>query len=85
VVGTTDSWRGIYKTARPTLVNLLVDGADAETLARHHPTKLRQSTDLPGASEGEDYFSNHDGTKGMWGRHRAAPLRDADGEDLRRR
>ncbi len=80
VVGTTNSWRGIYKTARPTLVNLLVDGADAETLARHYPTKLRQSTDLPGALEGEDYFSNHDGTKGMWGRYCAAPLRDADGK-----
>jgi PAS domain S-box-containing protein len=79
VVGTKDSWRGIYKTERPTLVNLLVDGADPEALERHYPAKLRRSADLPGALEGEDYFSNHDGTKGMWGRYCAAPLRDAEG------
>lgn len=79
VVGTTESWRGIYKEARPTLVNLLVNGADAEALERFYPGRLRRSKDIPGALEGEDYFSNQDQSKGMWGRYCAAPLRDADG------
>jgi PAS domain S-box-containing protein len=79
VVGTKDSWRGIYPTPRPCLVNLLVDGADPEALESFYPGRLRRSTDIPGALEGEDYFANHDGSKGMWGRYCAAPLRNADG------
>nr|WP_315466084.1 PAS domain S-box protein [uncultured Rhodoferax sp.] len=79
VVGTKDSWRGTYKTARPTLVNLLVDGASPEALQHYYPGKLRPSADLPGALEGEDLFTNMDGTASRWGRYCAAPLRDADG------
>lgn len=79
VVGTKDSWRGIYPSPRPCLINLLVDGADPEELERFYPGRIRRSKELQGALEGEDYFTNHDGSKGMWGRYCAAPLRDAHG------
>lgn len=79
VVGTTDSWRGIYPTPRPCLLDVLVDGANADDLERYYPGRLRRSAVVAGALEGEDYFTNMDHSKGMWGRYCAAPLRDEKG------
>lgn len=79
VVGTTDSWKGIYPTPRPCLLDVLVDGANADDLERYYPGRLRRSAVVAGALEGEDYFTNMDQSKGMWGRYCAAPLRDASG------
>ena len=80
VVGTTDSWKGIYPTPRPCLLDVLVDGANADDLERYYPGRLRRSAVVAGALEGEDYFTNMDKSKGMWGRYCAAPLRDANGQ-----
>jgi len=79
VVGTKDSWRGIYPSPRPCLLDVLVDGANAEDLERYYPGRLRRSSVVPGALEGEDYFTSMDQSRGMWGRYCAAPLRDANG------
>lgn len=79
VVGTKDSWRGIYPSPRPCLLDVLVDGANTEDLERYYPGRLRRSAVVAGALEGEDYFTNMDQSKGMWGRYCAAPLRDANG------
>lgn len=79
VVGTTDTWRGIYPSPRPCLVDVMVDGATPEDVARYYPGKLRKSSVIPGAIEGEDYFASLDGKRGMWARYCAAPLRDAHG------
>ena len=80
VVGTTDTWRGIYPSARPCLVDVLVSGAKPEELNHFYPGKLRKSPIIPGAIEGEDYFSAMEGGGGMWVRYCAAPLRDAQGK-----
>ena len=79
VVGTTDSWRGIYPSKRPCLLDVLVDGTKADDITRFFGDNLRASTHVPGALEGEGYFTNADQTQGMWGRFCASPLRDADG------
>lgn len=79
VVGTTDTWRGIYLSARPCLVDVLVAGTKAEDLNRFYPGKLYASSIIPGATEGEDFFAHLDGSRGMWLRYCAAPLRDAQG------
>ena len=79
VVGTTDTWRGIYTEPRPCLVDVLVDGAQATDLANFYPGKLRESPIIPGAMEGEDYFPALDYGQDMWIRYCAAPLRDAQG------
>jgi PAS domain S-box-containing protein len=79
VVGSTDSWRGIYPDKRPCLLDVLVDGSPPETLKRLYGDGLRASTQIPGALEGEGYFTNRDQTRGMWGRFCAAPLRNAEG------
>lgn len=79
VVGTADTWRGIYQEPRPCLVDVLVDGAHPDDLERYYPGKLRESAIIPGALEGEDFFPLMEGGKGMWIRYCAAPLRDAHG------
>jgi signal transduction histidine kinase len=79
VVGTTDSWRGIYPSKRPCLLDVLVDGTKADDITRFFGDNLRASTQVPGALEGEGYFTNAAQTQGMWGRFCASPLRDADG------
>ena len=80
VVGTTDTWRGIYLNARPCLVDVLVEGTKAEDLNRFYPGKLYKSSIIPGATEGEDYFAHLDSSRGMWLRYCAAPLTDAQGK-----
>ena len=79
VVGTTHTWRGIYPTARPCLADVLVEGTKTEDLERFYTGKLYESSIVPGATEGEDYFAHLDGFAGMWLRYCAAPLRDAQG------
>ncbi len=80
VVGTTDTWRGIYPSARPCLLDVLVAGTKTEDLNRFYPGKLYESSIIPGAIEGEDYFAHLDDGHGMWIRYCAAPLRDAQGQ-----
>ena len=80
VVGTTETWRGIYLTARPCLVDVLVEGTKTEDLDRFYPGKLYKSSIIPGATEGEDYFAHMDSSRGMWLRFCAAPLTDAQGQ-----
>ncbi|WP_296510938.1 PAS domain S-box protein [Rhodoferax sp.] len=79
VVGTRDSWRGIYPSPRPCLLDVLVDGAQPDDLERYYAGRLRKSSQIPGALEGESYFTNQQKTQGMWGRFCAAPLRDEHG------
>ena len=79
VVDTKESWRGIYPAPRPCLLNVVVDGAHQVDLDRFYQGRLRRSAVVQGAWEGEDYFTNLDQTKGMWGRYCAAPLRDDKG------
>lgn len=79
VVGSTDTWRGIYPHPRPCLLDVLVDGARPKDLDRYYGQKLRESPIIPGALEGEDYFSSMEHGRGMWIRYCAAPLRDAQG------
>ncbi len=76
VLGTTDTWRGAYPEPRPCLIDMIVDGASDEALARLYPGKLRTSKLVPGALEGEDFFPFAGGAGGMWIRFCAAPMRD---------
>jgi PAS domain S-box-containing protein len=80
VVGSTQSWKGVYPEPRPCLADLLVDGADPQELKRLYANKLRTSSVIPGAIEGEDYFEAADGRQGLWIRFCAAPLIDTDGK-----
>lgn len=79
VVGTTDTWRGIYPNARPCLLDFIVDGADIEVLTQHYPDHVSASELVPDAFDGESFLPAAAGGRGIWGRFCAAPLRDARG------
>jgi PAS domain S-box-containing protein len=79
VVGTTQSWKGVYPHARPCLADALVDGASPEELQRLYADQLQAHAVIPGALEGEAYFALLDQGKGMWIRFCAAPLVDTNG------
>jgi PAS domain S-box-containing protein len=79
VVGTTQSWKGIYPQARPCLADALVDGATPRELQQLYPNTLQPHAVIPGALEGEDYFATLDNGNGMWIRFCAAPLVDTQG------
>ena len=80
VVGTTDTWRGLYPSQRPCLADVVVDGLNEDELQRLYAGKLQLSTLLTHAVEGEDYFPDVNQGVGMWLRFCAAPLRNAAGE-----
>ncbi len=79
VVGTSDTWRGIYADARPCMLDFIVDGADIDVLVQHYPDHVSASELVPDAFEGESFLPAAAGGRGIWGRFCAAPLRDARG------
>ncbi len=79
MIGTTDCWRGFYPARRPCLADMVLDGLEGHRLEYLYADKLRPSTILPGATEGEDFFPQLNNKKGMWLRFCAAPLFDVNG------
>ncbi len=79
VVGTSDTWRGIYSDARPCMLDFIVDGADIGVLKQNYPDQVIASELVPDAFEGESFLPAAAGGRGIWGRFCAAPLRDARG------
>lgn len=80
VLGTTDTWRGIYTAPRPCLLDVLMDQASADVLEHYYPDgRLKRSEVVPGALVGEDFFPTMDDNRGVWGSYCAAPLYDAQG------
>lgn len=67
-----------YATERPLLCDLIVDGADAQSLQELYGDKIKPSTLVGGAVEAEDFFPAIGG-EGRWLFFTAAPLRDATG------
>jgi two-component system NtrC family sensor kinase len=76
--GVAEKGRLFHPTERPLLCDLIVDGADRETLERLYPGKIRPSKLVDGAFETEDYYPAFGG--GRWLFCTAAPLRNAQGE-----
>jgi two-component system, NtrC family, sensor kinase len=67
-----------YGEDRPLLCDLIVDGADADTLEALYPGQIRASQASAGAYEAEGFFPNF-GDSGRWLFFSAAPLRGPDG------
>jgi len=78
IVGTRDAWKAFYGAARPTMANLIVDGAPEEVIAQYYRGKYRPSAVKKGAYEAEDFFPDI-GDGGRWLFFTAAPLTDSDG------
>lgn len=78
VIGTREQWRAFYDRERPVLADLILDGADENTIARYYAGKFHKSALIEGAFEAEDFFPAF-GEHGRWLYFTAAPLRDDDG------
>lgn len=78
IFGTRDAWKAFYGAARPTMADLIVDGAPELEIARYYRGKYSRSTVKDGAYEAEDFFPDI-GDGGRWLYFTAAPLLDSDG------
>lgn len=78
MVGTSRQWQPFYRSERPIMADLIVDGAPEEELNRHYGTIWRQSNVIKGAYESENFFPEM-GVEGTWYFFTASPLTDADG------
>jgi len=80
IIGSDEVWRGIYPTARPCLVDAVVDGLGVESLTHLFGDQLRSSDVVPGALEGEASIPAQGERAELWLRFCAAPLRDEQGQ-----
>ena len=77
VVGTAQQWRAFYRSERPCMADLLVDGHE-EAVAAWYAGKFSKSTLIPEAYEATDFFGDL-GKHGRWLRFTAAVIRDSTG------
>ena len=77
VVGTGQQWRAFYKTQRPCMADLLVDGFRKE-VPRWYAGKYIKSKLIDGAYEATDFFPEL-GKRGRWLRFTAAVIRNSKG------
>ena len=81
IFGTRDAWKAFYSAARPTMADLIVDGAPEHEIARYYRGKYSKSIVKKGAYEAEDFFPDI-GDGGRWLYFTAAPLLDSEGNVL---
>lgn len=79
MVGRTDTWRAFHASARPTLADLVVDGAHEAQLSALYGPQARPHRAEDGFCEVEAFFP-HLGDAGRWLYLTAAPLRNGEGQ-----
>jgi len=79
IVGTDKYWRAFYTEKRPTMADLIVDGAPAKEIEAYYPGKCKKSRLIGGAYEAEDFFSDLE-RSGKWLHFTASPIRGNNGE-----
>ena len=56
MIGSREPWKAFYSAARPTMADLILDGAPEAELAKYYGSKFRRSSVKKGAYEAEDFF-----------------------------
>jgi signal transduction histidine kinase len=79
VIGNDDHWRSFYAEKRPSMADLIVNGASAQEIEVYYRDKCKKSVLIDGADEAEDFFPAL-GSKGRWLHFTASPIRDENGE-----
>jgi len=79
VIGRDDHWKAFYSEKRPSMADLIVEGASAEEIEVYYRGKFKKSPLIEDAYEAEDFFP-HLGDKGIWLHFTASPIKDDDGE-----
>ncbi len=79
VVGTDRQWQPFYQEKRPTMADLIADGASAEEIGTYYRGKYKKSYLIDGAFEAEDFFTAL-GEHGRWLHFTASPIKNEDSE-----
>jgi signal transduction histidine kinase len=79
VIGKDDHWRSFYSEKRPSMADLIVNGASAKEIEIYYRDKFKKSVLIDGAYEAEDLFPAL-GSKGRWLHFTASPIRDENGD-----
>jgi PAS domain S-box-containing protein len=81
VIGTDQQWRPFYTEKRPSMADLIVDGAPLTEIAGYYSGQHGKSSLIEGAYEAEDFFPDM-GEQGKWLHFTASPIRDNDGKKI---
>jgi PAS domain S-box-containing protein len=79
VLGADRQWQAFYPEKRPTMADLIVDGASPQKIEAYYQGKYRRSNLIEGAYEAEDFFPHLDDS-GKWLRFTASPIKNEEGE-----
>lgn len=78
MIGTRNQWMTFFSTARPVMMDFVVDRVPEEEILRHFGTRCRRSPVAEGAYEAELFFQDL-GEEGEWLFFTTAPLIDEEG------
>lgn len=79
IIGTRNQWMAFYKTNRPVMADIILDGGLTNGLETHYGGKYKISAVKPGAVEAEDFFPDL-GEDGRWLFFTAAPVKNSQGD-----
>ncbi len=79
MIGTAEQWRAFYTEKRPTMADLIVDGASIDEIEAYYHDKCEKSHLIEDAYEAEDFFPAL-GESGKWLHFTASPIKDKDDE-----
>jgi len=78
MIGTDKQWQAFYPEKRPTMADLIVDGASADEIEVYYRGKSKKSDLIDGAYEAEDFFPALSEC-GKWLHFTASPIKNEDG------
>jgi signal transduction histidine kinase len=78
VIGKDDHWKAFYSEKRPSMADLIVEGASSREIEVYYSGKYKKSALIEDAYEAEDFFP-HLGDKGKWLHFTASPIKDDHG------
>jgi len=79
IIGTDEQWRAFYSEKRPTMADLMVDGAQENEIETYYQGMCKKSPLIEGAYEAEDFFLDL-GRNGRWLHFTASPIKNSKGE-----
>ena len=81
MLGTDWQWKAFYPQERPTLADLIVEGAEVSEIEIYYQGKFKKSTLMEGAYEAEDFMPSLRET-GRWLHFTASPIKNSSGETI---
>jgi PAS domain S-box-containing protein len=79
IIGTGEQWRAFYSEKRPTMADLVIDGASVDEVGAYYKGKYEKSRLIDGAYKAEDFFPAL-GEHGKWLHFTASPIKNEGGE-----